>query len=96
MVKDAPFSHYANDGAPAFNQFLNGLDASRAVDTPSHTTAIGHSYGSTLIGSAARQGDLNTDDVIFAGSPGVRVGIASLLNQAQVVAGQHRNVELED
>ncbi|MER5768004.1 alpha/beta hydrolase [Streptomyces sp. NPDC001985] len=80
IVKDAPFSHYADDGAPAFNQFLDGLDESRTVDTPSHTTAIGHSYGSTLIGSAARQGELNADDVIFAGSPGVQVGTAEQMD----------------
>ncbi|MFI1885463.1 alpha/beta hydrolase [Streptomyces jumonjinensis] len=80
IPKDAPFSHYADDGAPAYNQFLNGLDASRTVDTPSHTTAIGHSYGTTLIGSAARQGDLNADDVIFAGSPGVQVGSAEQMD----------------
>ncbi|MFJ7071080.1 alpha/beta hydrolase [Streptomyces sp. NPDC101115] len=73
IVKDAPFSHYANDGAPAYNRFLDGLDASRSVDTDPHRTAIGHSYGTTLIGSAARQGDLNADDVIVAGSPGVQV-----------------------
>ncbi|MFJ3903415.1 alpha/beta hydrolase [Streptomyces sp. NPDC090025] len=73
IVKDSPFSHYANDGAPAYNQFLNGLDASRTVDTDPHRTAIGHSYGTTLIGSAARQGTLNADDVILAGSPGVQV-----------------------
>ncbi|MER7044474.1 alpha/beta hydrolase [Streptomyces jumonjinensis] len=78
--RDAPFSHYADDGAPVFNQFLNGLDASRAVDTPGHTTAIGHSYGTTLIGSAARQGDLNADDLVFAGSPGVQVGYAHQLD----------------
>ncbi|MGW4033403.1 alpha/beta hydrolase [Streptomyces sp. NPDC004838] len=80
IAKDAPFSHYADDGAPAFNRFLDGLETSRTVDTPSHTTAIGHSYGSTLIGSAARQGELNADDVIFAGSPGVQVGSAEELD----------------
>ena len=73
IVKDSPFSHYANDGAPAYNRFMDGLDASRTVDTDPHRTAIGHSYGTTLIGSAARQGTLNADDVIFAGSPGVQV-----------------------
>ncbi len=52
IVKDSPFSHYANDGAPAFNQFLDGLDASHTGDSDPHRTAIGHSYGTTLIGSA--------------------------------------------
>ncbi|NML53230.1 hypothetical protein HHL19_30725 [Streptomyces sp. R302] len=80
IVKDSPFSHYANDGAPAYNRFLDGLDASRSVDTDPHRTAIGHSYGTTLIGSAARQGDLNADDVILAGSPGVQVAKAEDLD----------------
>ncbi|MEV7712618.1 alpha/beta hydrolase, partial [Streptomyces sp. NPDC088270] len=82
IVKDSPFSHYANDGAPAFNQFLDGLDASHTGDSDPHRTAIGHSYGTTLIGSAARQGDLNADDVILAGSPGVQVSKAEQLDVA--------------
>ncbi|MFB0616757.1 alpha/beta hydrolase [Streptomyces sp. AGS-58] len=73
VVKDAPFSNYAYDGAPAFNKFLDGLEASHSGDTPPHRTVIGHSYGSTLIGAAAEKGTLNADDVVFAGSPGVRV-----------------------
>ncbi|MEV0775082.1 alpha/beta hydrolase [Streptomyces sp. NPDC050428] len=80
IVKDAPFSHYADDGAPAYNRFLDGLDASRTADSDPHRTAIGHSYGTTLIGSAARQGDLNVDDVIFAGSPGVQVSNADQMD----------------
>ncbi|MEU2133254.1 alpha/beta hydrolase [Streptomyces sp. NPDC018352] len=80
IVKDSPFSHYANDGAPAFNQFMDGLDVSHTGDSDPHRTAIGHSYGTTLIGSAARQGDLNADDVILAGSPGVQVPKAEQLD----------------
>ncbi|WP_103511415.1 alpha/beta hydrolase [Streptomyces sp. SM13] len=80
IAKDSPFSHYANDGAPAYNRFLEGLDASRISDSDPHRTAIGHSYGTTLIGSAARQGELNVDDVILAGSPGVQVSKAEQLD----------------
>ncbi|MGW4837714.1 alpha/beta hydrolase [Streptomyces globisporus] len=80
IVKDSPFSHYANDGAPAYNRFLDGLDASRTAESDPHRTAIGHSYGTTLIGSAARQGELNADDVILAGSPGVQVSKAEQLD----------------
>nr|WP_308282394.1 alpha/beta hydrolase [Streptomyces lichenis] len=80
IVKDSPFSHYADDGAPAYNRFLDGLDASRTSDTDPHRTAIGHSYGTTVIGSAARQGDLNADDVVLAGSPGVQVPKAEQLD----------------
>ncbi|MFC7218328.1 alpha/beta hydrolase [Streptomyces polyrhachis] len=77
IVKDSPFSHYADDGAGSYSSFLHGLDAAHDQQTPSHTTAIGHSYGTTLIGSTARQFDLPVDDVILAGSPGVQVGNAS-------------------
>ncbi|MEN8651217.1 alpha/beta hydrolase [Streptomyces sp. 21So2-11] len=92
IVKDSPFSHYANDGAPAYNQFLDGLDASRSVDSDPHRTAIGHSYGTTLVGSAARQGDLNVDDVILAGSPGVQVSNA---DQMDVPKGHVWNQEAD-
>lgn len=71
--KDAPFEHYAYDGAPALNRFLDGMETSHAGDTAPHRTVIGHSYGTTLVGAAAQTGHLNADDVIFAGSPGVKV-----------------------
>ncbi len=80
VVKDAPFEHYAYDGAPAFRSFMDGLDASRAGDVPSHTTVIAHSYGTTLVGAAAETGHLNADDVILAGSPGVKVSSADELD----------------
>ncbi|GHC46332.1 alpha/beta hydrolase [Streptomyces flavofungini] len=78
--KDAPFEHYAYDGAPAFNQFLDGLEAAHTGDSEPHRSVIGHSYGSTLIGAAAETGDLNADDVVFAGSPGVKVSGADELD----------------
>ncbi|MFF0475129.1 alpha/beta hydrolase [Streptomyces sp. NPDC004284] len=80
IVKDAPFSHYANDGAPAYNTFMEGLEVAQGGPDKSHTTAVGHSYGTTLIGSAARQGTLHADDIVFAGSPGVQVGSAGELD----------------
>ncbi|GAB2799918.1 alpha/beta hydrolase [Streptomyces daliensis] len=80
IVKDSPQSHYADEGAPAFNRFMDGLAAANTTDSGGHHTAVGHSYGTTLIGSAARQGELNADDVVFAGSPGVQVGEASELD----------------
>ncbi|MEN2421904.1 alpha/beta hydrolase [Streptomyces rimosus] len=77
ILTDSPFSHYANDGAPAFNNFVDGLKASNGTTSGGHLTTVAHSYGTTLVGSAARQGDLNADDVVFAGSPGVQVGSAA-------------------
>ncbi|MBM7436904.1 alpha/beta hydrolase [Streptomyces sp. HB132] len=93
VVKDAPFRHYADDGAPAFNRFMEGLNTTNTTESGGHHTAVGHSYGTTLIGSAARQGDLNADDVVFAGSPGVQVGEAS---QMDVPEGHVWNEEAED
>ncbi|MFD9436259.1 alpha/beta hydrolase [Streptomyces sp. NPDC060002] len=80
VVKDAPFEHYAYDGAPAFRGFMDGLDASHSGDSPSHTTVIAHSYGTTLVGAAAQTGHLNADDLVFAGSPGVKVSGADELD----------------
>jgi hypothetical protein len=80
ITKDAPFAHYADDGAPAFNSFMDGLNATNTTESGGHHTAIGHSYGTTLVGSAARQGELASDDIVFAGSPGVQVGHASELD----------------
>ncbi|MFI1070553.1 alpha/beta hydrolase [Streptomyces puniciscabiei] len=80
VVKDATFTHYAYDGAPAFNKFLDGLDASHSGDSPAHRTVIGHSYGSSLVGAAAQTGDLHANDIVFAGSPGVEVSNADQLD----------------
>ncbi|MFI5796495.1 alpha/beta hydrolase [Streptomyces sp. NPDC051677] len=80
VFKDAPRAHYAYDGAPAFRGFMDGLDASHSGDSPSHTTVIAHSYGTTLVGAAAQTGHLNADDLVFAGSPGVRVSGADELD----------------
>ncbi|WP_346042978.1 alpha/beta hydrolase [Actinomadura chokoriensis] len=73
---EAPFRSYADHGAPLLNQFVDGTRVSHQGN-PTHLTMIGHSYGSTVIGSAAVHGDLNTDDIIFAGSPGVEAGRAA-------------------
>lgn len=74
---DSPRGHYANDGAAQFNNFMDGLNTTNTTDSGGHHTVIGHSYGSTLIGSAARQGDLSADDIVFCGSPGAQVGEAT-------------------
>ncbi|WP_406146524.1 alpha/beta hydrolase [Streptomyces sp. NBC_01012] len=92
IVKDSPFEHYAYDGAPAYRQFMDGLDASHNGQGEPHRTAIGHSYGTTLIGAAAETGDLHADDVILAGSPGVKVGSAE---EMDVPKGHVWNEEAE-
>ncbi|WP_228181880.1 alpha/beta hydrolase [Streptomyces anulatus] len=62
----------AQRGAPAYNDFMAGLSATNANENP-HVTAIGHSYGSLTVGTAAKAsgGIPGVDDVILLGSPGV-------------------------
>ncbi|MDT9689706.1 alpha/beta hydrolase [Streptomyces sp. P9(2023)] len=64
----------AKRGAPAYNSFMSGLSATNQNADP-HVTAIGHSYGSLTVGTAAKEsgGIPGVDDVILLGSPGVGV-----------------------
>ncbi|MBO2462909.1 alpha/beta hydrolase [Actinomadura violacea] len=81
IVKDAPFGNYADAGGPKLNGFVDGLrEAQAGAGNPNgHMTAVGHSYGTTVIGEAARHpGDrLQVNDIMVAGSPGMRVERAS-------------------
>ncbi|WP_112490682.1 alpha/beta hydrolase [Streptomyces bacillaris] len=62
----------AQRGAPAYNEFMAGISVTNGNADP-HVTAIGHSYGSLTVGTAAKQsgGIPGVDDVILLGSPGV-------------------------
>ncbi|MFJ9685963.1 alpha/beta hydrolase [Streptomyces bacillaris] len=62
----------AQRGAPAYNEFMAGISVTNENADP-HMTAIGHSYGSLTVGTAAKQsgGIPGVDDVILLGSPGV-------------------------
>ena len=63
----------AEAGAPVLDRFVDGLNTSHQGG-PGHVTAIGHSYGSTVVGEAASTGDgLGVQDIVVAGSPGMRV-----------------------
>lgn len=72
----------ARDGAQALREFTHGLRASHEDDGGANMTVIGHSYGSTVIGHADREGTggLGADNVIVAGSPGMGVGSADELS----------------
>lgn len=69
-------SHHATDGAPALVDFTEGLRASHQ-GPPSNNTVIGHSYGSTVVGTADASGGqgtndgLQVNDIIVFGSPGM-------------------------
>ncbi|MGW5235333.1 alpha/beta hydrolase [Streptomyces nodosus] len=75
---DVMSAHDAEKGAPAYNSFMGGLAATNDTEDP-HLVAIGHSYGSRLVGAAAQEpgGIPGADDIILLGSPGVGVGKAA-------------------
>jgi hypothetical protein len=89
------------DGAKQdLDRFQDGLRASHE-GAPAHNTVIGHSYGTTVVGHAARDGDLNADDVVFVASPGVGVSNADQLHldgvpQDQVGRHVHSTVAQHD
>jgi hypothetical protein len=58
--------------------FMQGLRATHEGE-PGHLVAMGHSYGTTPIGEAARTGMLPVDDIVVAGSPGMHVDNAGQL-----------------
>ncbi|MFF5305144.1 alpha/beta hydrolase [Streptomyces sp. NPDC013161] len=68
----------AEHGAPAYNSFMSGISATNEHADP-HITAIGHSYGSRLVGAATQEagGIPGADDIILVGSPGVGVDKAA-------------------
>ncbi|RNL71189.1 alpha/beta hydrolase [Streptomyces sp. I6] len=68
----------AERGAPAYNSFMSGLGVTNQHGDP-HLTAIGHSYGSRLVGAATQEGGgiPGADDIVLLGSPGVGVDEAA-------------------
>jgi hypothetical protein len=73
---------YANEGAPQLDRFVDGTRVARdAEGVDGRRVVIGHSYGSAVVGVAASTGNgLDVNDIIVAGSPGMRVPDATHLN----------------
>ncbi|MFJ8821410.1 alpha/beta hydrolase [Streptomyces sp. NPDC102467] len=81
QIPNATARHYAYDGAAPLSSFMDGLQTTQGGPDNSHTTLVGHSYGTTTIGAAAKlPGDIAADDIVVAGSPGMLVSDASDLN----------------
>jgi hypothetical protein len=72
----------AAKGASALNQAVDGIRQAQsdAGLQNGHVTAVGHSYGSVVIGEAAKNGGLHVNDIAVAGSPGMHVNHASDLH----------------
>ena len=78
IVADAPRGFYADSGAPKLKRFVNGVRTAQG-NSNRHVTVIGHSYGSVVVGDAAKLGNFMVDDIIVAGSPGMHVSMAGEL-----------------
>ncbi|WP_370945349.1 alpha/beta hydrolase [Amycolatopsis sp. cg5] len=78
VVPNAMSSDYADNAKKDLDRFQDGLRVTHHGD-PSHNTMVGHSYGTTVIGHAARDEHLAVDDIVFVASPGVGVNHASEL-----------------
>ncbi|SCE78556.1 Alpha/beta hydrolase [Micromonospora viridifaciens] len=71
-LPEATRSRQAEDAGPALHRFQEGLRASHE-GPPARQTVLGHSYGSVVVGIAARDHGLSADALVFVGSPGVGV-----------------------
>jgi len=88
-IPDATDEKYAENGASALGNFQDWLRATHD-GPPSHNVVVGHSYGTTVIGTAATEGrSLNADDVVFVGSPGANAGSADDLRLDGVEPGRN-------
>ena len=77
-LREATLGNAADEGADLLVADLLAVQAGRAV-VP-HLTVIGHSYGSTTAGTALRDRETGTDDVVLVGSPGPGVERAKQLH----------------
>ncbi|MFE7872593.1 alpha/beta hydrolase [Micromonospora humida] len=78
FLPEASSPAQARDAGPDLHRFQEGLRATH--DGPAaRQTVLGHSYGSLVVGSAARDHGLAADALAFVGSPGVGVDRAGAL-----------------
>lgn len=80
-LRSAGLERPAENGAKPLDEFMTGLRESHE-GPPSNTTLIGHSYGSLVVGLAAKQTQAIANSIVLVGSPGAGVEHASQLNIA--------------
>ncbi|EHK86560.1 alpha/beta hydrolase [Saccharomonospora azurea SZMC 14600] len=78
-IPDARKEEYADNASDDLRSFQEGLRTTHTGEG-SHNTVIGHSYGSTVVGHSAQGEQLDVDNVVFVGSPGVGVDSAADLD----------------
>lgn len=70
VVPNAMDMSYAEDAGPVLSRFTEGLEATHA-DGSAHTTVVGHSYGTTVVGHTAAEHGVEADKIIAVASPGL-------------------------
>lgn len=78
-LEQASDAQQAHDATDDLNSFMNGLDAAHQGED-SHTTLMGHSYGSTVAGDTMRTYEDVADELITVASPGTTANSAEELN----------------
>ncbi|GLL02185.1 putative Ig domain-containing protein [Dactylosporangium matsuzakiense] len=79
ILPGAAQERWAVAGAPDLRRFQEGLRATH--EGALHATLIGHSYGTVVIGYAAREiAGVAADDIVLVASPGVGVNYAADLH----------------
>jgi hypothetical protein len=86
-IPHAALDGYAEHAEGDLRNFQDGLRATHD-GPPSHNTVLAHSYGTTTVGYAAKDGNLNANDVVFVASPGVGVEHAQDLHLDGVAPDQ--------
>lgn len=77
VASDAPFNHYAKDAAPQLAAFTDQLHAEvQALGVEADIAVAGHSYGGSVLGTAAANG-LRADRIFHIESAGGGVGVDS-------------------
>ncbi|WP_326551376.1 alpha/beta hydrolase [Micromonospora sp. NBC_01813] len=72
FVDEAASAAPARAGAADLRRFQEGLGVNRDGGSAG-LTILGHSYGSLVVGTAARDAGLAVESIVFVGSPGVGV-----------------------
>lgn len=71
-ISDGTSASYADAAAKPLANFATGLGVTH-LGPPAHTTMVGHSYGSLVLGKAMINAGMRPNDIIFVGSLGVGV-----------------------
>jgi hypothetical protein len=85
IAANATNAKYAEEGGPKFRDFVWGLD----IPPEKRVTAIGHSYGGSVVGVADREG-LEVDVVFHIASAGTGRGVDSAADYPDGVDGKER------